>query len=58
MQYGCIGLSNIAQKSIGAKITIRALAGKETEPQKANGPVPLSPDTRKGSVVSPQAAGA
>ena len=35
-----------------------ALAGKETEPQKANGPVPLSPDTRKGSVVSPQAAGA
>jgi hypothetical protein len=35
-----------------------ALPGKETEPQKANGPVPLSPDTRKGSVVSPQAAGA
>ena len=28
-----------------------ALAGKETKPQKANGPVPLSPDTRKGSVV-------
>jgi hypothetical protein len=39
-------------------IVALALTGKETEPQKANGPVPLSPDTRKGSVVSPQAAGA
>jgi hypothetical protein len=35
-----------------------ALAGQQTAPQKANGPVPLSPNTRKENVAGSQAAGA
>lgn len=35
-----------------------ALAGQETAPQKTNGPLPLSANTRNDGITAPQAAGA
>src|SRR5205807_8852258 len=35
-----------------------ALAGQQTAPEKTNGPLPLSPDTRIESVATPRAASA
>jgi hypothetical protein len=35
-----------------------ALAGRQPAPQKPNGPLPLSPNTQKDSVVAAQTAGA